>query len=96
MTLRQGGPAWLKPGWGRGRVEAELRGRGFILNRATRGEGGLLYRNPETTEEIRIMPRPSEKFRDEPIEKHLNSYYYRYRPNGNVEWGDHTTMPDKD
>jgi hypothetical protein len=96
VTLRQGGPRWLSPGWGRNRVEAELRDRGFTLNRPTRGEGGLLYRNPATGEEIRIMPRPAEVFRDEPIEKHLNAYYYRYRPNGNVEWGQHTTIPDKE
>jgi Domain of unknown function (DUF4157) len=96
VTLRRGGPQWLKPGWGRNRVESELRDRGFSLRSPTRGEGGLWYRNPATGEEIRIMPRPSEVFRDEAIEKHLNDNYYRYRPNGNVEWGDWTTIPDKD
>lgn len=95
VTLRQGGPTWANPAWGRGRLESELRDRGFILDRQTRGEGGLLYRNSSTGEEVRIMPKPGQQFRDEPIEKHLASSYYRYRPNGNVEWGDHTMLPDK-
>lgn len=95
ITLRQGGPTWANPAWGRGRLESELRDHGFILDRQTRGEGGLLYRNSSTGEEVRIMPRPGQQFRDEPIEKHLGSSYYRYRRNGNVEWGDHTMVPDK-
>jgi len=94
VTLRQGGPTWVNPAWGRGRLESELRDRGFILDRATRGEGGLLYRNSSTGEEVRIMPKPGQQFRDEPIEKHLGTSYYRYRRNGNVEWGDHTMVRD--
>jgi hypothetical protein len=96
VTLRNGGPSWLSPAWGRNRIEAELRSRGFTLLRPTRGEGGLIYRNAQTGEEIRITPRPDETFRGEPIEKHLNDAYYRYRPSRDVEWGDHTTIMDKD
>ena len=77
-------------------MEAELRDRGFVLAKPTRGEGGLLYRNPTTGEEIRIMPRPSEQFRDEDIEKHLSDHYYRYRRHGSAEWEDHTLIPDKE
>ena len=96
ITLRRGGPGWINPAWGRARIEAELRGRGFALGRQTRGEGGLLYENRTTGEEIRIMPRPGQQFRDEPIEKHLGANYYRYRPRGDAAWGEHTTIVDKD
>jgi hypothetical protein len=96
IQLQRGGPTWISPAWGRSRLEAELRNRGFVLLRPTRGEGGLIYRNSQTREEIRIMPRPSERFRDEQIEKHLNSNYYRYRSGPDQEWGTATTIIDKD
>ena len=94
VQLRRGGPAWLSPSWGRNRIERELRSRGYRLERATRGEGGQIFRNSETGEEIRIMPRPADVNRDEPIEKHLNSWYFRYRTGPDQQWGDHTTIPD--
>jgi hypothetical protein len=96
VTLRQGGPSWANSGWGRARLESEMRMRGFVLNRETRGEGGLLYRNSATREEIRIMPKPPNQWENEAIEKHLSANYYKYRPNGDVEWGPHTLIPDKD
>jgi len=94
VILSQGGPAWVSPLWGRSRLESEMRNGGFRLERSTRGEGGQIYRNNETGEEFRIMPRPSEVFRDEPIEKHLNRYYFRYRTNQDQAWGAHTTIRD--
>jgi hypothetical protein len=95
IQLRQGGPRWISQSWGRARVEAELRNRGFVLSRPTRGEGGLIYQNAQTGEEIRIMPKPSEQYRGEAIEKHLNSSYYRYRTGPDQEWGEATTILDK-
>lgn len=89
ITLNQRGAAWVNPLWGRGRLESEMRDRGYRLERSTRGEGGLLYRNSRTGEEVRIMPRPTETFRDEPIEKHLNSHYFRYRTGPDQPWGPH-------
>jgi hypothetical protein len=96
VVLRRGGPAWINSAWGRNRIEAELRTRGFMLNRQTRGEGGLLYRNRTSGEEVRIMPRPNQQFRDEPIEKHLGRSYYRYRQGQDAPWGDHTAIVEKD
>ncbi|BAZ11858.1 hypothetical protein NIES4071_36840 [Calothrix sp. NIES-4071] len=96
ITLRQGGPLWINPIWGRSRIESELRDRSFRFERPTSGEGGQIYRNSTTGEEIRIMPRPGTTYRDEPIEKHLNSYYYRYRSGPDQPWGDHTTIIDRD
>lgn len=95
VTLRQGGPSWVKPTWGRNRLEAELRDRGFTLDRPTKAEGRL-YRNAATGEEVRIMDRPGSQNRVEPIEKHLNESYYRYKPGPGKAWGDHTTIPDKE
>lgn len=90
IQLRQGGPSWLRPIWGRSRIESEIRDRGFMLSKPTKGEGGLIYRNNATGEEIRIMPKPDVINWDEPIEKHLNDFYYRYRSRSDKEWGPHT------
>ncbi len=95
VSLRQGGPVWWRPTWGRLRIESEMRARGFRLVRETRGEGGQVFRNPDTTEEIRIMPRKGPNA-NEPIEKHLNPYYFRYKDQAGHEWGPHTTLPDKE
>jgi hypothetical protein len=95
ISLRRGGPSWINPQWGISRLESELRNRGFRFERPTKGEGGSIYRHDTTGEEIRIMPRPSEIYRDEPIEKHLNKYYFRYRTGSDKPWGDHTAIPDK-
>jgi hypothetical protein len=94
IQLRRGGPGWIKPQWGRNRLEQELRDRGFRYVKPTKGEGGQRFRNQSTGEELRIMPRPAQTFRNEPIEKHLNSNYFRYRPLPDQAWGDHTTIPD--
>jgi hypothetical protein len=96
ITLRQGGPAWLKPEWGRSRIESELRDRGFKYTGPTKDSPGKMYKNPDTGEEIRIMDRPRYRNPDEAIEKHLNDSYYRYRPKYDKGWGEHTTIPDKD
>jgi len=97
VTLRQGGPKWLNPAWGRNRIEAEARQRGFVLNRKSDTGGGFLYENPATGERLRIMPRPfaSRKFSNDDIEKHLTDFYYRYKPGPNAPEGPHSAIVDK-
>jgi hypothetical protein len=97
VTLRQGGPKWLNPAWGRNRIVAEARQRGFILNRKSDTGGGFLYENPATGERLRIMPRPfaSRKFSNDDIEKHLTDFYYRYKPGPNAPEGPHSAIVDK-
>lgn len=97
VTLRQGGPKWLNPAWGRNRIEAEMRERGFILDRKSDTGGGRLYKVPATGEQLRIMPRPfpSRRFSNDDVEKHLTDFYYRYRPNQNSPEGPHSAIVDK-
>jgi predicted membrane channel-forming protein YqfA (hemolysin III family) len=94
VTLNQGGPSWIKPNWSRNRLIKELQTRGFMLDKSTKGPGGVLYKNKTTGEEFRVMPKPRKPFVDDPVEKHLNDYYYRYRPNSNTSEGAHTTIPN--
>ena len=81
--------------WGRNRLVKELHDQGFVLDRATRSGDGLLYRNAATGEEMRIMPRPAQRFRNDPPGKHESGYYYRYRDGPDQPWGPHTSIPDK-
>lgn len=84
------------PSWGRNRLVKELHDRGFVMTGETRGDGGIIYKNFKTGEEIRVMPRPERApFRNEPPAKFQNEYYYRYRTGPDQEWGPHTTLPDK-
>jgi hypothetical protein len=69
----------ISPQWSRNRLIKELHARGFVLDRQTTSARGLLYRNPATGEEIRIMPRPPRRYRGDSSEKHQSEYYYRYR-----------------
>src|SRR5262249_310122 len=78
------------PKWGKNRLTKELHDRGFVLKGPTRSDGGLIYENPQTGEQVRIMPRPNRTpYRSEPPEKFENSWYYRYKPGGGA-WGPHT------
>ena len=95
ITLRQGGPSWVNPTWGRNRLVAELRDRGFALDRPT-DSPGMQYSNPTTGEVIRIMERPQYENRVEPVEKHLQGNYFRYKSGFGKGWGDHTVIPDKE
>jgi hypothetical protein len=100
-----GGKAILKGGlkagtrgaskWGRNRLVKELHGRGFVLSGPTKSGDGLLYKNAATGEELRIMPRPSQRYRNDAAAKHEPDYYYRYRSGPDQGWGPHTSLPNK-
>ncbi|MEM7248107.1 MAG: RHS repeat-associated core domain-containing protein, partial [Acidobacteriota bacterium] len=81
--------------WGRNRLVKELHDQGFVLDRPTNSGNGLIYRNLETGTEIRIMPRPTRRYRGDPPAKHLTEYYYRARSGPDQPWGPHTSIPDK-
>jgi RHS repeat-associated protein len=82
-------------GWGKNRLIKELHDRGFLYTGPTRGDGGLMYRNPDTGEAIRIMPKPCRMpFRNDPPEKFENDWYYRYQAGPGQPWGPHTTIPN--
>jgi HK97 family phage portal protein len=81
------------PSWGVNRLTKELQDQGYILDRPTRG-AGLLYVNPETGDQVRIMERPSRSFSTDSPQKHFNDFYYRYKPAGQG-WGAHITIPNK-
>jgi RHS repeat-associated protein len=86
--------ARIASSWGHNRVVKELHDQGFIFDRATRSGGGQLYRNPRTGAEVRIMPRPGERFRHDPPAKHETDYYYRSRSGPDQPWGPHTSIPN--
>jgi hypothetical protein len=82
------------PSWGVNRLRAELNERGFTLQRPARGDG-LIFENPTTGEELRIMERPVTRWRSDPAEKHTFEYYYRYRSQRGAPEGTHIPIPDK-
>jgi RHS repeat-associated protein len=86
-----------KADWGRNRLVKELHDRGYVLQGPTKTGDGLLYRNPATGEEMRIMPQPSWRapYRGEPAAKFENDYYYRYRPGPGQPEGPHVSILDK-
>lgn len=81
------------PSWGVNRLRKELNEQGYLFEKSTRGPG-YLYRNDDTNEAVRIMERPQRRFRNDSPQKHLNDYYYRYKPPGGA-WGDPITIPNK-
>ncbi|HET6390781.1 phage portal protein [Hyphomicrobium sp.] len=81
------------PEWGLNRLRKELNGKGFRFSKPTDAEG-YLYRN-DSNAEVRIMRRPENRYRDDPLQKHENEYYYRYKPSPGKGWGQHITIPDK-
>ncbi|MEQ1613896.1 MAG: hypothetical protein ABL904_14210 [Hyphomicrobiaceae bacterium] len=83
------------PSWGVNRLTKELYENGYRLRETTRAPG-FFYENAETGEQVRLMERPSQRFRSDSPQKHYNEYYYRYRPSRNVPYGSHITIPDKD
>lgn len=85
-----------KPEWGRNRLTKELHDRGYVLEGPTKTGDGLIYRNPATGEEMRIMPQPNRvPYRGEPAAKFENESYYRYRPGPGQPEGPHVSIPDK-
>jgi hypothetical protein len=83
------------PSWGVNRLTKELYDRGYFLETPT-DSPGLLYKNPETGEEVRIMERPtSRRYSNDPPEKHTFEHYYRYRPGFGKREGAHVPIPDK-
>jgi HK97 family phage portal protein len=83
------------PSWGVSRLTKELYERGYFLERPT-DSPGLLYKNPATGEEVRIMERPPSRNRGDPPEKFTFEHYYRYRKGFGKEEGSHVPIPDKD
>ena len=81
------------PSWGVNRLRGELSERGFSLQRPARGDG-LIFENPTTGEQLRIMERPTRRYRTDSDAKHTFEYYYRYR-RSNGSWGAHVPIPDK-
>ncbi|WBT36682.1 MULTISPECIES: hypothetical protein [Hyphomicrobium] len=83
------------PDWGVNRLVKELQARGYGLEKPAR-DPGLIYKNPATGEEVRIMQRPeATPWRTDPSEKRANSYYYRYRRGSGKGEGAHMAIPDK-
>jgi predicted RNA binding protein YcfA (HicA-like mRNA interferase family) len=87
----QGCP-FIKAEWGKNRVIKELHKRGFVLLKKTKKGEGLIYRHPQTGEQVRIMPRPSHRWRNDPPAKHQSDWYYRYHVPGKPE-GPHIPIP---
>ncbi len=93
-TLRGDAIPKTNPSWGVNRLRKELNDQGYIFEKPTRSPG-LLYRNPETGEEVRIMDRPRQRYSTDTDQKHNNDYYYRYRPGRGKQEGTHITIPNK-
>jgi RHS repeat-associated protein len=84
------------PAWGKNRFVKELHSRGFKYEGPTKSDNGLMYKNPQTGEEVRIMPKPNRQpYAGEPAAKFENDWYYRYRSGPDQAWGPHTTLPNK-
>ncbi len=81
------------PSWGLNRLTKELYDRGFVLSGQARSPG-LIYENPATGEQVRIMERPPYRYPSDPPEKFTFEHYYRYSP-GNGMPGKHVPIPDK-
>ncbi|MCC5828033.1 MAG: RHS repeat-associated core domain-containing protein [Phycisphaeraceae bacterium] len=97
-TRRTGSVRGALPGagrlWGRNRFVREIHDQGFVLRGPTRRDNGLIYTNPTSGAEVRIMPRPNRKpYRGEPLEKFQGDFYYRYRPGPDRPWGPHQSLP---
>ena len=82
------------PSWGVNRLVKELHDQGYVLAKPTRAPG-LMYENPSTGEQVRIMEQPLATFRTDSAQKHFNDFYYRYRSRDDQPWGDHVTIPNK-
>jgi hypothetical protein len=96
VTIVAGALPGSNPQWGKNRFVKELQDRGFVYDGPTNSGDGLMYKNPTTGEEVRVMPNPNRTpYRGEPAAKFENDYYYRYRSGPDQEWGPHTTLPNK-
>jgi hypothetical protein len=83
------------PDWGVNRLVKELQARGYKLDRPA-DNPGLIYKNPATGEEVRIMQRPeTTPRRTDPPEKRASNYYYRYLRGPGKHEGAHMAIPDK-
>jgi hypothetical protein len=79
--------------WGVNRLRKELASQGYAF-RGPSESPGLLFRNPVTGEQVRIMERPPHRYRSDPPRKHLYQYYYRYRRSGDLKEGAHIPILD--
>jgi hypothetical protein len=94
-AARTGVLDWVKNSWGKNRFIREMHERGFVLVGKSKRGGGLIYRNADTGEQIRIMPNPNRApYRNESPAKFENDWYYRYQPNSNTPEGPHMTLPN--
>ena len=75
-------------------LRKELTKQGYVFTGQARGRG-LLFRNYETGESVRIMERPRTQFRNDSRQKHYHDFYYRYRPRNVVKEWKHVTIPNK-
>lgn len=74
----------------------ELHARGYSLDRPAADGPVLIYKNPATGEEVRIMQKPkTQPWGTDPPEKRANNYYYRYRRGVGKREGAHMAIPDK-
>jgi RHS repeat-associated protein len=90
------GARGISPDWGKNRLVKELHDQGYVYEGPTNSGDGLMYKNPGTGEEVRLMPRPDRApFSGEPSAKFENDWYYRYRSGPDQPWQDHTPVPDK-
>lgn len=81
------------PLWGVNRLRKELNDQAYRYSEPT-DSPGFLYKNGSGAE-VRIMRRPSNRWRTDSEAKHQFEYYYRYRSSRSVSWGRHTPIPDK-
>jgi hypothetical protein len=84
------------PSWGVNRLVKELHDQGYVLIQPSRRGSGLVYENPSTGEQVRIMERPPTQYRGSPPEKYTFEHYYRYRPGRGKGEGAHVPIPNKD
>lgn len=93
VLIKRYGPSVVR--WGRNRLVKELYKRGWKYKKPTTSGGGRIYECPKTGEQLRIMPKPRHRFRDDPPEKHLSDDYMRYRPGPDQKWSPPYVIPKK-
>jgi|UPI0003665FCB HK97 family phage portal protein len=81
------------PLWGANRLRKELGVQGYRFTRPTDAPGSFF--ESDSGAQVRIMVRPTKRFRTDPQQKHEFEYYYRYRKNKSDRWGQPIPLPNK-
>lgn len=81
------------PLWGVNRLRKELSDQGYRYKEPTDAPG-YFFEN-DSGAQVRVMVRPSKRFRTDPQQKHEFEHYYRYRKSVNDPWGEPIPIPDK-